>query len=82
MRLANYKEEDLLAAKYAEVLDKAGYDLFRVQFHDHLTDLHIPSCRIFQKRNPLQTREEERKRLEAADKKLDYANDGNFAYMK
>lgn len=48
MRLGNYKEEDNLAEKYAKVLDQAGYDLLRVQYHDHLTHLYVPSYRIFE----------------------------------
>jgi len=47
IRLAYYREEDDLALKYSEILDTAGYDLYRVCYHDRLTDLHVPSYRIF-----------------------------------
>ena len=78
MRLYNYKEEDNLAEKYAKVLDQAGYDLLRVQYHDHLTDLHVPSYRIFEKKNHVLTLDE----LNAIEKTLDRRKDGPNAHRK
>ena len=76
IRLCNYKEEDNLAEKYAKVLDQAGYDLLRVQYHDHLTHLHVPSYRIFE--NHVLTLDE----LNAIEKTLDYRKDGPNAHLK
>jgi hypothetical protein len=76
-RAQNYKEEDNLAEKYAKVLDQAGYDLLRVQYHEHLTHLYVPSYLIFEKRNHLTLDE-----LNAIEKTLDRRKDGPSAHRK